>query len=103
MTSHSHCSVPKSSLIPSALTKSIAVGLGPRRITVNAIMPGATDTELLDPIRDNAAFMKKTIDQIPFGRLGEVTEIVPLVDFLASPEAGWITGQTIAVSGGMHL
>lgn len=86
-----------------AMTKSIAVGLAPRKITVNAVMPGATDTELLDPIRDNAEFMKMVTDMIPFGRFAQTEEIVPMIEFLASPDAGWVTGQTIAVSGGMHL
>lgn len=86
-----------------AMTKSVAVGLATRQITVNAVMPGATDTELLDSIRDDEAFMKKTTDLIPFGRFAQPQEIVPVVDFLASPEANWITGQAIAVSGGMHL
>jgi len=86
-----------------SMTRSIAVGLAPRKITVNAVMPGATDTELLDPIRGDVEFMRKVTSAIPFGRFAQTDDIVGIIEFLASPDASWITGQAVAVSGGMHL
>jgi 3-oxoacyl-[acyl-carrier protein] reductase len=81
-------------------TRSLAKELGPRNITVNAISPGPTDTELFTN--------GKTPDQIrqfaqmaAFGRLGQPAEIAEVVAFLASEAAGWVTGQNIRVNGGI--
>jgi 3-oxoacyl-[acyl-carrier protein] reductase len=83
------------------LTKSAARELASRQITVNAIAPGFVGTEMVEAMGENA---KKSItDMIPFGRLGEPEEIAELAAFLASDGARYITGQVIAVDGGMSI
>ncbi len=76
--------------------------LGPRGITVNAVSPGATDTDLL-----RAENTDETLDAYlgftALGRLGQPAEIAGVVAFLAGPDAGWITGQNIRVTGGMLI
>ncbi|HKW28313.1 MAG TPA: SDR family oxidoreductase [Verrucomicrobiae bacterium] len=82
------------------LTRSLAGELGPRRITVNIISPGPTDTELF-----NAGKTPEQIQQFArasaFGRLGQPMEIAEMVAFLAGEAAGWVTGQNIRVNGGI--
>jgi len=82
------------------ITRVAAKELGPRKITVNAVSPGATATDLF--------LTGKTQEQIDrnasmtnFGRIGEVSDMTGLVKFLVSDEAGWITGQIIACNGGV--
>jgi 3-oxoacyl-[acyl-carrier protein] reductase len=70
--------------------------LGPRRITVNAVLPGFTDTEML-PDRDRAV----AADMSPLGRIGRAEEVAAVVGFLASDSAGWVTGQNIGAGGGV--
>lgn len=74
--------------------------LGPRGITVNAISPGATDTELLRA-ENPAEAIDAYIGFTALGRLGRPDEIAGVVAFLAGPDAGWITGENIRVTGGM--
>lgn len=74
--------------------------LGPRGITVNAVSPGATDTELLRT-ENPAEAIDAYIEFTALGRLGRPEEIAGVVAFLAGPDAGWITGQNIRVTGGM--
>jgi 3-oxoacyl-[acyl-carrier protein] reductase len=84
------------------LTKGLALELAPRKIRVNAIAPGYTETEgnTAAGIFEGgagAAMAEKT----PLGRLGRVSDIAPLAVFLASDESGWITGEVIRASGGL--
>jgi NAD(P)-dependent dehydrogenase (short-subunit alcohol dehydrogenase family) len=82
------------------LTKLGALELAPRRITVNAISPGTILTPAVTGIADNPEipFMER---RTPLGRLGKPEEVAALCHFLASDEAGYITGQNIAVDGGL--
>ena len=83
------------------LTKSMAKELGSRNITVNSVSPGYIITDMTDKINDN---IKITIQSsIPLGRLGTPDDVANLVCFLASEEAGYITGQTFNVDGGMVM
>lgn len=86
-----------------SMTVSLAAGLGPRGITVNAVAPGATATDFLGPRLNDPAMVDMMASAAVFGRLGQPQDIVGLVAFLAGPEAAWVTGQIIAASGGMHL
>lgn len=86
-----------------AFTRSLALELGPRHISVNAIAPGATDTALMAPIMADPAMASWIEQMTAMGRMAHPDEIAAVAFFLASPEGGWITGQTIQASGGMHL
>lgn len=81
--------------------KSLAREIGSRGITVNAVAPGFIDTDMTRalPEEQRAALL----GQIALGRLGEVTDIANTVAFLASSDAGYITGETIHVNGGMYM
>ena len=85
-----------------ALTLSVARHLGPRGITVNAVAPGATVTDLNPLARDPVAAQKIAAETI-LGRIGQPGDIAAVVAFLASDEARWITGQVIEASGGLRL
>jgi 3-oxoacyl-[acyl-carrier protein] reductase len=78
-----------------ALTKTLAVELAPRGITVNAVNPGPTDTGwMTDEIK------RELLPRFPMGRLGQPEDAARLIRFLVSPEAEWITGQVIHSEGG---
>ena len=83
-----------------AITKGLAAELGPRKILVNSVLPGATDTEGFRAMPGSSDFRSYVASQTPLGRIGQPRDIANVVSFLASDEAGWITGQLIAVSGG---
>ena len=83
------------------MTRSLARELGSRGITVNCVAPGFIDTDMTRalPEAQTAALMA----QIPLGRLGAAADIAHAVAFLASPQAGYITGTELHVNGGMHM
>lgn len=83
------------------LTKATARELARRNVTVNAITPGFIVTDMTDGLSDKAR--ESLIAQIPLGRLGEVEDIAHSVVFLASDQAGYITGQILGVNGGMYM
>lgn len=86
-----------------ALTRYMALELGPRRITVNAIAPGAIETDFGGGrVRDNADINATIAKQTPLGRVGLPDDIGGAVALLLSDEAGWINGQRIEVAGGIH-
>jgi len=82
-------------------TKALAREVGSRNITVNAVAPGFIDTDMTRALPD--AQKEALLKQIPLGRLGKAEEIAQAVAFLASPQAGYITGTTLHVNGGMYM
>ena len=83
------------------LTMCLASELGDRNIRVNAIAPGPTDTEATRQVP--AEILDHVVNGLALKRLGETADVVNLAKFLASDEAGWITGQTFRVDGGDTL
>ena len=92
-------SASKAGLI--ALTKSTAREVGSRNVTVNAVAPGYVPTELTSTVSEE--FRKYYMDITPLKRFGTVEDVAATIAFLCSPEAGYITGQTIAVDGGISM
>lgn len=86
-----------------AMLPSLAVELAPRRIRVNAVSPGMTDTPLLDKLGVPQTAREGIAAQIPLGRFATGRDIAETVAFLASEAAGYITGQEITVAGGHGL
>jgi len=82
-------------------TKSLAREVGSRNITVNAVAPGAIDTDMTRALP--ATQRDALIGTIPLQRLGEPQDIANAVAFLVSPEAAYITGETLHVNGGMYM
>jgi 2-hydroxycyclohexanecarboxyl-CoA dehydrogenase len=87
-----------------AFTKTIAREMARHRINVNCVCPGPTDTPLFATVAaDNPKLAESLKRVIPWGRLGLPEDLAPAVVFLASDEAGYITGQTLSVSGGLTM
>lgn len=82
-------------------TKALAREVGSRNITVNAVAPGFIDTDMTRALPE--AQKEALLKQIPLGRLGLAEEVAVAVAFLASPQAGYITGSTLHVNGGMYM
>ena len=82
-------------------TKSVAREVAQRSITVNAVAPGYVETELTGSLPDKVKV--QILEQVPMGRFGEPEEISEVVAFLAGEGAGYVTGQTITVDGGMVM
>ena len=83
------------------LTKSLAREMASRGITVNAVAPGLIETDMTSVLSDE--IRKNILSKIPLGSLGQPEDIASAVAFLASPEAKYITGQVLAVDGGMVM
>jgi acetoacetyl-CoA reductase len=82
-------------------TKALALETASKGITVNAVAPGFTKTTMLDTIPEKV--LTTLIERIPVKRLGEPQDIARAVTFLAEDEAGFITGETLAVNGGLYM
>jgi 3-oxoacyl-[acyl-carrier protein] reductase len=84
-----------------AMTKSLAKEFGSRNVTANCVAPGFIQTDMTDKLPEDVrdAYIKN----IPLGRFGQVEDIANAVKYLASDEAGYVTGSTIHVNGGMYV
>jgi gluconate 5-dehydrogenase len=82
------------------LTRSLALEWGERGVRVNGISPGALRTELMAKRLSDDAYVGRTLDRLALKRIGVPEDIVGAALFLASPAAGWLTGQILAVDGG---
>jgi len=83
------------------MTRALARELGSRGITVNCVAPGFIATDMTDSLPESQK--KALLGQIPLGRLGAPAEVADAVAFLASPEAGYITGTELHINGGMFM
>ncbi|PWB58089.1 MAG: 3-oxoacyl-ACP reductase [Nitrosomonadales bacterium] len=82
-------------------SKSLAREVGSRNITVNCVAPGFIDTDMTRALSEDQR--NGLLAHIPLGRLGQVEDIAAAVTFLASPQAGYVTGTTLHVNGGMYM
>ena len=92
-------SASKAGLI--GLTKSLAREFAPRQVLVNAVAPGFIRTRMTEGLKDEAR--TKISEMIPLGRMGEATEVAQAALFLAGEECKYITGQVLAVNGGLYM
>lgn len=83
------------------LSRALARELGSRNITVNCVAPGFIDTSMTRALEEKQR--AALVANVPLGRLGSADDVAAAVGFLASPAAGYITGATIHVNGGMHM
>jgi acetoacetyl-CoA reductase len=83
------------------LTMSLALETAGKGITVNTVTPGFITTDMTAAVP--AAAMERIVARIPVGRLGEPNEVARVVEFLADPESGYITGQVYPVNGGLYM
>ena len=82
-------------------SKSLAQEIGSRNITVNVVAPGFIETDMTNQLKEE--YRQILVDRIPLKRIGSPNDIAHMVAFLASEEAGYITGQTLHVNGGMAM
>ena len=92
-------SASKAGLI--GFTKALAKEVGPSGIRVNCIAPGMIDTAMNNEISDE--IVKEIEDETPLGRVGTPEDVVRTMEFLASPDASFVTGQVIGVNGGLVI
>jgi 3-oxoacyl-[acyl-carrier protein] reductase len=83
------------------MSKSLAQELASRGITVNVVAPGFIATPMTDALNEQQK--ARLMERIPMGRMGEATDIAAAVAYLSSEEAGWVTGATLHVNGGMAM
>ena len=83
------------------MSRALAREIGSRNITVNCVAPGFIDTDMTKALTDEQR--AAILQQIPMAKLGQPEDIAAATVFLASPEAGYITGTTLHVNGGMYL
>jgi 3-oxoacyl-[acyl-carrier protein] reductase len=83
------------------LTRALAREVGSRNITVNCVAPGFIDTDMTRALSD--AQRAGLLAQIPLGRLGAAEDVASAVAYLASPQAGYVTGSVMHVNGGMYM
>ncbi len=97
---HSHYAASKGGII--SFTKSLATELAPDKIRVNAVAPGWVETDMTAQVMEGGG-RARLAETIPLGRVGLPGDIAPAVVFLASPQAGFITGEILNVNGGSVL
>lgn len=85
-----------------AMTRTLAKALGPRAITVNAVLPGIIRTDMSDWVNRPGGAERASARSV-FGRVGEVEDVADIVGFLASEDGRWVTGELIDASGGQFL
>ncbi|KAA0888585.1 3-oxoacyl-ACP reductase FabG [Pusillimonas sp. ANT_WB101] len=83
------------------LSRALARELGSRNITVNCVAPGFIDTDMTRALNETQT--AAILAQIPLARLGDAEDVAAAVSFLASPQAGYVTGTTLHVNGGMYM
>jgi len=83
-------------------TKALALEVARNGITVNTVSPGYLRTKMVEAVPEEV-MKTKILPQIPIGRLGEPGEVAALVAYLASEEAGFVTGADLAINGGQHM
>jgi glucose 1-dehydrogenase len=106
-----HQIIPKPHYVPYAtskagiemMTKTMALELAQHNIRVNAVAPGAIETDMNEELKEDKAELKKVLRRIPLQRIGTSEEVANMVEFLASDKASYITGSTFFVDGGMTL
>jgi len=84
-----------------AMSKSLAMEVASRGITVNCVAPGFIETAMTDKLNDEQK--ARILGQVPLGRMGHSDEIAAAVAYLAAPEAGYVTGTTLHVNGGGYM
>ncbi|HEX4667751.1 MAG TPA: glucose 1-dehydrogenase [Chthoniobacterales bacterium] len=86
-----------------AITRTLAKELAPRKIRVNGILPGMIETEGVKSAGMNEGEFRREVEvQTPLGRIGQPNDIAPAAVFLASPDAAYITGETLRIAGGLR-
>ena len=86
-----------------AITKSLAKELGPKKIRVNSINPGMIETEGVQAAGFLESDFRKQVEaQTPLGRIGRPNDVATVAAFLASPDSGWVSGETLMVAGGFR-
>jgi 3-oxoacyl-[acyl-carrier protein] reductase len=86
------------------ITRSLSQELGPRKIRVNSLSPGVTDTEGLRSSQgEDKSFRDYAVTRTPLGRVGTVEEVADAALFLASEDSRWVTGETLPVGGGIRM